>query len=134
MTDSLTRVRDNVAADMEAIQRQFKPGAKIAVLVRSPGFPDRDFMMTDDNIDELMAMLQRCKERAANETGENRRPSFEDVRDRAVAAVKALDDWTNVNETEFTGWGDGEVPDGATWWRIKSGQALKALEEIRERS
>lgn len=49
----------------------------------------------------------------------------------AIAAVKALDDYTNVNETEWTGWGDGDVPAGATWWRMKSGQALKALEEIR---
>jgi hypothetical protein len=61
------------------------------------------------------------------------RPTFEQVRDRALAAVKELDDWTNVNETEFTGWGDGEVPAGATWWRIKSGQALAALGEIVKR-
>jgi hypothetical protein len=62
------------------------------------------------------------------------RPTFEQVRDRAMAAVKELDAWTNLNETEWTGWGDGDVPPGATWWRIKSGQALSALGEIRKLS
>lgn len=67
MTDHLVRVRESVAADMEDIQRRFKPGTKIAVLVRAPDFPDRDFLMTDDSIDELITMLQRCKERATAE-------------------------------------------------------------------
>ena len=58
------------------------------------------------------------------------RPTFDQVRDAALKAVKALDDWTNLNETEWTGWGDGHVPPGATWWRVKSGQALKALAEL----
>jgi hypothetical protein len=50
----------------------------------------------------------------------------------AIATVLALDDYTNVNETEFTGWGDGDVPPAATFWRVKSGQALKALMELPE--
>jgi len=55
----LQYVQMNVASYMERIVKHFKPGVKIAVLVRSPGFPDRDFMMTDDSIPELRAMLDR---------------------------------------------------------------------------
>lgn len=49
----------------------------------------------------------------------------------AMTALKALDDWTNINETEFTGWGDQIVPPAAEWWRVKTGQALKALQEVK---
>lgn len=49
----------------------------------------------------------------------------------ALKALRAFDDWTNENETMFTGWGDMEVPPEAEFWRVKSGQALKALEEVR---
>ena len=48
-----------VAARMEEIVGRFKPGVKITVLVRTPGFPDRDFMMTDDTDVEIRAMLDR---------------------------------------------------------------------------
>jgi hypothetical protein len=61
MTNDLVRARENVAAAMEDIVRMFKPGAKIAVLVRAPGFPDRDLLMTDDDLDELIAMIRRRK-------------------------------------------------------------------------
>ena len=37
----------------------FKPGMKVTVIVRAPGFPDRDFMMTNDDISELQALLKR---------------------------------------------------------------------------
>jgi hypothetical protein len=67
MTIDLVRVRDNVAAAMEDIVRMFKPGVKITVLVRAPGFPDRDFMMTDDQPDEVMAMLERRKAAGADD-------------------------------------------------------------------
>lgn len=50
--------------------------------------------------------------------------------ERAQRAVRELDDWTSENETAFTGWGEQIVPPEATFWRVKAGQALKALEEI----
>ena len=48
-----------VAGHMESIVACFKPGVKITVLVRTPGAPDCDFMMTDDTTEELMAMIER---------------------------------------------------------------------------
>lgn len=62
MTD-LARIRDNVAHDMLGILTNFEDGAKIAVLVRTPGHPERDFISTDDDIVELRAMLVREEER-----------------------------------------------------------------------
>lgn len=56
---SLIDTQYEVAKRMEQITKCFKPGVKITVLVRSPGFPSRDFMMTDDLIPELHAMLDR---------------------------------------------------------------------------
>ncbi len=58
-TFDLKYVQMCVSSHMESITKLFKRGVKIAVLVRSPGFPDRDFMMTDDAIPELRAMLAR---------------------------------------------------------------------------
>jgi hypothetical protein len=58
----MQQVRETVAAAMDDILREFKPGAKIAVLVRSPGHPDRDFVMTNDGIAELIAMLERRRD------------------------------------------------------------------------
>ena len=58
---TLSDVADEVAGHMNDIKSLFKPGVKIAVMVRTPGFPDRDFLMTDDGTDELIDMLQRRK-------------------------------------------------------------------------
>ena len=45
------------------IAELFKPGAKITLLVRRPGEPDQDFMLTIDDLDEVSAMLERSKTR-----------------------------------------------------------------------
>ncbi len=59
MSPKLQIAQQNVAALMDEILQVFKPGAKIAVLVRRPGLPDEDFMMTDDDPREAIAMINR---------------------------------------------------------------------------
>ena len=49
----------NQSPVLDEILQVFKPGAKIAVLVRRPGLPDEDFMMTDDDPREAIAMINR---------------------------------------------------------------------------
>lgn len=44
---------------MGRIMKLFKPGAKITVIVRTPGCPGRDFIMSDDNLEEAMAATLR---------------------------------------------------------------------------
>ncbi len=55
----LQRTQQAVAGHMEAIQAMFKPGAKITVLIRVPDYPDRDFLMTDDDLAQVREMLDR---------------------------------------------------------------------------
>lgn len=64
MTDinPLDDVQDIVSEHMDAIKRCFKRGVKITVMVRTPNLPDRDFMMTDDSLDEVLKMLARRRD------------------------------------------------------------------------
>lgn len=63
---TLADVQDLTADAMDRIKACFKPGAEITVLVRAPGYPDRDFCMTDDSPDEIIAMMTRRKEAGAD--------------------------------------------------------------------
>lgn len=63
---TLTDVQDLTADCMDKIKACFKPGAKITVAVRAPGFPDRDFVMTDDDPSEVIAMMERRKAAGAD--------------------------------------------------------------------
>lgn len=86
---------------------------------------------TDFEKDQARAWVKRVLAALSSPaTPEPVRVAFDDLIRLAVDAVNNLDDWTNVNESELTGWGDGEVPPGAVFWRIKSGQALKALRDL----
>lgn len=55
----LDKARTIVASHMDGILSIFHPGAKITVLVRRPGEPTQDFMMTDDDPSEAIAMIER---------------------------------------------------------------------------
>lgn len=58
---ALEDVSIEVSGHMDSILECFKPGAKITVLVRQPGFPDQDFMLTSDSPDEAIALIERRK-------------------------------------------------------------------------
>jgi hypothetical protein len=64
MSDELQRVSQEVADYMDEIVALFKPGVRITVLVRTPDMPERDFCMTNDDPDEVVAMMLRRKEAA----------------------------------------------------------------------
>jgi hypothetical protein len=59
----LEEVQAEVAGHMDSILKNFKQPAEITVLVRQPDFPDgsRDFMMTDDDLDEAIKAIGRRK-------------------------------------------------------------------------
>jgi hypothetical protein len=50
---------NEVGGYMDRIVKLFKPGAKITVIVRSPDYADRDFIMSDDDLEEAIAALRR---------------------------------------------------------------------------
>lgn len=63
MTDKLAYARKESAWYMDRILELFKPGKKITILVRDPTDNEADFMMTNDQIPDLVAMLERSKKR-----------------------------------------------------------------------
>jgi hypothetical protein len=48
-----------ISGHMDEILGLFKPGAKITVIVRFPGLPDRDLIMSDDELEEVIAACRR---------------------------------------------------------------------------
>lgn len=58
--------RGQVAKRLEQIQQFFVTGSRITVIVRMPGKPEQDFMLTDDEIDDAIAVLQRSKDRPSS--------------------------------------------------------------------
>lgn len=68
MSDKLDIARSRVGAAMDDIIGVFKPGVKITVLVRRPGFPEQDFLMTDDDPAEAIALIERRIAAARGET------------------------------------------------------------------
>ena len=59
MKPDLAEVQAYVSDKMDNILGCFKAGCKITVLVRVPDMPTADFMMTSDEIPEVIAMLER---------------------------------------------------------------------------
>jgi hypothetical protein len=55
----LERAQECVAEHMDAISTLFISGVKVTVIVRTPDFPDRDFMMTSDDLREVIALIER---------------------------------------------------------------------------
>lgn len=63
MSDKLQNAQHHVGYHMGEIIKAFKPGSKITVIVRPMGseIGNMDFVMTDDEIDKAIAVLERRK-------------------------------------------------------------------------
>ena len=61
--DKVLNASDHVAFHMDKIMEAFKPGAKITLIVRPYASTNgsMDFVMSDDDLDEAIAVLQRRK-------------------------------------------------------------------------
>lgn len=59
----LIAVQDEMSNHMDAMLRLFKPGAKITVVVRNPGFGDADVVIGNDDLDESIGAIERMKKR-----------------------------------------------------------------------
>lgn len=94
---------------------------------------DRPFSDADKGDREYAFRLARAAYAAiapSEAEAKGSEPDFQTLVAKAKQAAADLYDWTSVNETEWTGWGDGEVPPDAEFWRVKAGQAVKALDEL----
>ena len=60
---------------------------------------------------------------------------FKELHEQALAAVNKLADYAHTNEAMEDAMGESRIAlDRATFYRVKSEQALKALQELRFRS
>lgn len=57
--NDLTYVAEECSARMEEIASFFKPGVQVTLIVRTPEHDERDFMLTNDNPEELRKLIQR---------------------------------------------------------------------------
>ena len=57
--DLLAYAQQRAGAALDEIRGLFRPGVKITLAVRSPEAPDRDFLMSDDDLAEVAAMIER---------------------------------------------------------------------------
>jgi hypothetical protein len=60
----LVAVQEEMSNHMDAIVRLFKPGAKITVVVRNPGYGDADVVIGSDDLDQAVQAIERMKKRA----------------------------------------------------------------------
>jgi hypothetical protein len=54
-------VGDRVAQHLAEIAQMFKAGAKLTVLVRHPGNPDADMLVSDDSFNGMLGIIRRRK-------------------------------------------------------------------------
>jgi hypothetical protein len=63
------QLHDGIAPHLDAIKRFFGPGANVTLHVRSPHLPgDTTVVLTDDNIDDVIADLQRHADEIKSDT------------------------------------------------------------------
>ena len=62
MSEKLDRARDIVGGLLTEAGLVFKPGMRLTFIARRPDKPDQDFVMTDDDLTEAMAALQRRRD------------------------------------------------------------------------
>ncbi|MDR7232258.1 hypothetical protein J2X45_003364 [Caulobacter sp. BE264] len=68
MKSGLEFAAEKIADHMDKILTHFKPGSKITVLVRQPDNDQADFCLSNDDIAQALAALQRRLD--AGQTGE----------------------------------------------------------------
>lgn len=59
MSPALEALRNEASDYLDRIRERFKPGVKVTLIVRRPGEPTQDFMLTDDDLQEVSALIDR---------------------------------------------------------------------------
>lgn len=62
VVDPVAHAAEVATEHMEAVRALFMPGVKITLAVRRDGRPEHDFLLTDDDLGEVIAMLRRRQE------------------------------------------------------------------------
>lgn len=70
----LEQVSEAVFQHIERMGTYFKPDAKITVLVRFPGKPNADFVVTTDELKDVAEMVERRQQAGITSTEERINP------------------------------------------------------------
>lgn len=66
MSEKLRRTVAAVSTHMDAIRALFIPEVRVTLIVRTPGFDGRDFMLSEDELDEVIALIERRRAGSTN--------------------------------------------------------------------
>lgn len=58
---TLEEVHNAASIHLSEIAEYFKSGVKLTLLVRTPGDDDADFILTNDDLDEVIKAIERRK-------------------------------------------------------------------------
>lgn len=58
----LTQLHADLAEHLEQIQQLFRPGAKVTLVVRNPGYGDAGVVIGDDDLDEAVKEIRKRQE------------------------------------------------------------------------
>ena len=62
-SDKVHWARGVASSYLDDIKRLFKPTVHVTLIVRRPGEPESDFLLTDDELDQVQDALDRAKTR-----------------------------------------------------------------------
>ncbi len=65
MNRRVARLGELVQEHLDDISALFRPGAKVTLIVRHPGYPKRDFVITGDDWEGVAEVVERSKRREA---------------------------------------------------------------------
>lgn len=57
--EKVTRMFNEVARHLEEMTELFKGPVKVSFIARFPGFPEQDVLIGDDEMDEIIALVER---------------------------------------------------------------------------
>ena len=57
--NDLHYVAEECCDRMKQVESFFAPGVEVTLIVRSPGYDSRDFMLSNDDLDEVKKLIQR---------------------------------------------------------------------------
>jgi hypothetical protein len=63
LSEKVRYARAKASYHLEQIQRLFVPGSKVTLLVRPPTGVESEFLLTDDNLDDVTLAIERSKQR-----------------------------------------------------------------------
>lgn len=66
-SDDLAVLHEVLSAELTKLERYFQPEMKLSLIARMPGNPERELVVTNDDLDDLALLIERMKSRGEAE-------------------------------------------------------------------